>query len=104
VPAPHSSPRPFKCAFISAEGWGTFDQKTSDASQVNLLHPSYGRVRLRTLELAFQAEGNPRQATASLNGQALALHSSFSGKAVRLDASPEIELKAGDILRVEIAL
>lgn len=101
--APRPAPEHFRSFFISAEGWGTFDQKTSGASQVNTLRPAYGRVRLRRLELAYQAGGNPRQATASVDGQALSLRANVSDKTVRLEASPEIELKAGDTLRVEIS-
>ncbi len=100
--APRTTPEDFRCFFITAEGWGTFEQKVSGASQVDALHVAYGRAKLRTLELVFHGNGTPRRASASLNAKPMALESHFSDKKVRLDSALGLELKAGDALRVEI--
>jgi len=100
---PRLTPDSFRCLFITAGGWGTFEQKVSGRSQSNQLLSAYGESKLRALEFAFQGTGTPRSVTATLNGKALAAKSTVSGKTVRVEASEGFALKAGDSLRVEIA-
>jgi hypothetical protein len=101
--APRTTPENFRCFFITADGWGTFEQKISGGLQANALRAAYGQVILRQLEFALQAKGTPSQASAFLNGKAISLGSHFSDKTVRLESSRSLELKAGDSLRVEIS-
>jgi non-lysosomal glucosylceramidase len=99
--APNTTPENFRCFFITAGGWGTFDQRISQSAQVETLTARYGRISLRTLE--FACGGKATKASALLNGKALPLRSSFIAKAARLEASPAIELNAGDSLQVAIS-
>ncbi len=101
--APQTTPENFRCLFITADGWGTFDHKVSGRSQVNSLVAAYGQVKLRTLELDFQAHGTPRVASVFLNGRSRAVNSHFAGKTVRLESDQELQLNPGESLRVEIA-
>jgi len=101
--APKTTPENFRCLFIAAEGWGKFDQQISGKSQANSLTGAYGKIKLRTLELAYQGKTKPQKATATLVGKPLALESRISGNVVRLQAGRELELSAGDSLRVEIS-
>jgi len=101
--APKLTPESFRCFFITAGGWGTFDQKASAAGQVETLIGRYGEVKLRALEFAFNGPKPPRQATATLNGKPASLKSSVSGNTVRLKSATEFALRAHDVLRVEIA-
>jgi non-lysosomal glucosylceramidase len=98
---PRIAPENFRCFFITAGGWGTFEQRASAESQVETLTGRYGRTKLLKLEFACQREG--RKASASLNGKALAVKATFSGRVVRVEASGELALGVGDTLRVEIA-
>ncbi|MGD0922265.1 MAG: GH116 family glycosyl-hydrolase [Terriglobia bacterium] len=99
--APNTTPENFRCFFITAAGWGTFDQRISQSAQVETLSARYGRITLRTLE--FACGGKATKASAMLNGKTLPLTSSFIAKAARLEASPAIELNAGDSLQVVIS-
>jgi len=108
--APRSTPERFRSFFISAEGWGTFDQTTSEGPATAALHVAYGQVRLRAIELAL-AVGSAdaiRRVSGSLNGQPVEIESRApgpsgqAGKTVRLEPSAELVLKAGDTLRVSL--
>jgi hypothetical protein len=99
--APNTTPENFRCFFITAAGWGTFDQRISQSAQVETLTARYGRLTLRTLE--FACAGKATKASALLNGKTLPLTSSFIAKAARLEASPAIVLNAGDSLQVVIS-
>jgi uncharacterized protein (DUF608 family) len=101
--APKTTPENFRCLFITASGWGTFDQKISGASQVNAITAAYGQVKLRTLELALHSKATPRKASAWLNGKPIMLRSHLSRGTARLESSPELQLNAGDSLRVEVS-
>ncbi len=101
--APRVTSENFRCFFITAGGWGTFDQKIAGSSQVNVLTAAYGQIKLRTVEFAFQARGTPLKASVTLNGKAVAMSSRFSGRTVRLESTADLELIAGDSLRVEIS-
>jgi uncharacterized protein (DUF608 family) len=101
--APKTTPENFRCLFITAGGWGTFDQKISGASQVNTISAAYGQVRLRLLEFSLQGRRPPRRASVLLNGKPALLRSHLSAGAVRLESSPELQLSAGDSMRVEVS-
>jgi non-lysosomal glucosylceramidase len=101
--APKTSPEGFRCCFITADGWGTFDQTIAGKSQVNTLRAAYGKVKLHQLEFACAGKQTRRQASATLNGQPLALEARFAGGTVRLESASGFELNPGDSLRVEIS-
>jgi non-lysosomal glucosylceramidase len=51
--APKLSPEDFKCAFTSAEGWGTYWQKRSNGNAECGLQLRWGQLRLKTISLAI---------------------------------------------------
>jgi non-lysosomal glucosylceramidase len=51
--APRLSPEDFKCAFTSAEGWGTFWQKRGTGNAQCGLQLRWGQLRLKTMSLAL---------------------------------------------------
>jgi non-lysosomal glucosylceramidase len=66
--APNLSPEDFKCAFTSAEGWGTFWQKRGAGSTECALQLRWGQLRLKTMSLAI-AEGKRVRTAKVLLGQ-----------------------------------
>ena len=60
--APNLSPENFKCAFTSAEGWGTFWQKRGAGSAECGLQVRWGQLRLKTMSLAVAQGVNPSTA------------------------------------------
>ncbi len=101
--APKIAPENFRCFFITAGGWGSFEQKISASSQINTLSAAYGKISLHTLELAFQGKGPPRSVQAKLNGRVLAADTKLSVNSVRLEWAKELELNPGDSMKIEIA-
>jgi len=66
--APNLSPEDFKCAFTSAEGWGTFWQKRAAGNAECGLQLRWGQLRLKTMSLAI-AEGASLSTAKVLLGQ-----------------------------------
>jgi hypothetical protein len=51
--APRLTPENFRAAFTTAEGWGTFHQTRTDATQTDRLELKWGKLRLRSLSFAL---------------------------------------------------
>ena len=49
--APKIHPEDFKCAFTTAESWGTFIQKISNEGQENMLKIEYGKLKLKSFSI-----------------------------------------------------
>jgi hypothetical protein len=100
--APRISPENFRCFFITAGGWGTFEQTSSGASQTETLAARYGTVKFGRLEFTAAAPLVPGSAAATIDGKSLSAKSTVSGKSVRLDFTSQVVVPAGSVLRVEI--
>ncbi|HLY61637.1 MAG TPA: GH116 family glycosyl-hydrolase [Terriglobia bacterium] len=100
--APKINPNNFRSFVITTEGWGSFDQRFSSGRQTNSLIAAYGKIKLRTLELSFVGQKIPQELAATLNGKVLQLKETITGKTVRLESAPALELNPGDRLQVEI--
>jgi uncharacterized protein (DUF608 family) len=98
---PKITPENFRCFFITADGWGTFDQRFSQGLQIETLTARYGRISLRRLEFACQ--GKPTKASATFNSKVIPLKPRFIARSVRLEADQGIALNAGDSLQVVIS-
>ncbi|MCU0784832.1 MAG: non-lysosomal glucosylceramidase, partial [Verrucomicrobia bacterium] len=69
--APKLAPETFKCAFTSAEGWGTFWQKR-DAERTGCgMQLRWGKLRLKTLSLALADGVRVSTAKVSLAGKSV---------------------------------
>ena len=101
--APKFTPDNFRSFFITAGGWGNFDQKLSTSSQSISLTAAYGRIKLRTLEFTYLGQGTPQKITAALQNQVMQLKVTVAGKSVRIELASDLELSVGDRLQVEIA-
>jgi len=100
--APNLTPENFKCAFTSAEGWGTFWQKRGAADAECGLQLRWGQLRLKTMSLAM-AEGVNRSRAKVLLGQT-EIHSELKaadGRAV-LTFADEIRLTPGKALHITL--
>jgi non-lysosomal glucosylceramidase len=70
--APRLTPENFRCAFTSAEGWGTFSQKVEGRMQKAEITLKWGRLRLRTLALGLTPTVKPEKVTVSIGGRPVA--------------------------------
>lgn len=91
--APRLTPEDFRCAFTSAEGWGTFSQKSEDGDRRAEVKLKWGRLRLKTLALQLPAGKTPAQPQVSLDGKAL------PAKLVMTGSPAEIQLEGGSTRR-----
>jgi len=74
---PRITPGDFRCAFNTAEGWGTFAQSDLDDGRQWTLKVSHGQVKLNTLDL--QTTGD-RKVVVSLNGTPLQVPTEIIGE------------------------
>ena len=97
------SPNHFRCAFATAEGWGSYEEK-SDAGRKNAqVTVKYGKLRLRTLELAGADSSAASLAEVKLNGRSISLKHSQTERRVRITFDEELEISAPQNLEVTIA-
>lgn len=67
--APRLTPENFKCAFTTAEGWGSFWQQSAIATLQSQIAVHWGRLRLKTLVLTPTGGLVPQRVSATLAGQ-----------------------------------
>ena len=100
--APQWAPDRFRCAFTTAEGWGTFDQTKTANGQTVTLTVRWGRTRLQRLSLAALSGLKIQQAVLKTAGKETALTFDVKdGREEILFAEP-ITIEAGQ--NIEIVL
>ena len=97
--APRLTPENFRCAFTSAEGWGSYTQRKTSGKLNATIAVHWGRLKVRTIALEDESAS-----TVDLEhkGATLAAHIAREGKRVLLSLSQPLELAAGE--KLEIAL
>jgi hypothetical protein len=87
--APRLTPEDFRCAFTTAEGWGTYRQKCGARSAECGITMRWGRLRLQTLTLGLPKIFAPSGLVVTLAGRPVAATlSSRDGKTVVQFAEP----------------
>jgi hypothetical protein len=97
--APRLTHENFKCAFTSAEGWGSFAQKLEGGKLTAEISMRWGSLNLKTIALENKLG---HSAKVFLAGQALAVHSQREGKRVLLTLENPVQISAGE--KFEITL
>jgi uncharacterized protein (DUF608 family) len=98
--APNLSRANFKCAFTSAEGWGSFTQKVADGKLQAEIAVRWGRLRLKSIALACE---NGTSVQTSLGSKPLpAAHTLANGRVlIMLDQA--VEIPADESLKISIS-
>jgi uncharacterized protein (DUF608 family) len=99
--APKIEPENFTGAFITSEGWGSFSQKKSGLTQMNILELSYGNLRLNQFETSFTADNKIESVQVLLNGESIKADYSYDGENVMVQI-PEIVLEKNQSLIIKI--
>ncbi len=101
---PRVTPDRFRCFFITAEGWGTFNQRRQDRTQTNTIKLAWGELKLRTLRLGLPEEaGDEVCVTALLGGAELAAATRIEEGFAFVEWEDWLELSASeDELTVQI--
>jgi hypothetical protein len=93
--APRLTPENFRCAFTSAEGWGSFAQKTEGGSHQAAITVRWGRLKLRTF--ACDARSGSRVQASRGTQTLLATLTRAEGRAV-VALAATVDLVAGETL------
>ena len=99
---PRVSPEDFRAAFTAAEGWGAFAQKRDGRTQRATVDLKYGRLHLRTLEIALPEAGQPKNVAVRLAGHPAAAGHSLEGHRLTITLGAETILEPGKPLEVAV--
>ena len=100
--APRIQQDDFKAAFTAAQGWGMFSQERSDGRQRNRIEVRWGRLRLRTLELAVPENTDPSEVTLRVSGERLTPRCNVENDTLRVELQGPVTLHRGQALEVSV--
>jgi non-lysosomal glucosylceramidase len=95
--APKILPENFKCAFTSAEGWGSFAQDAQGGKLKARVAVRFGRLKLKTLALEFSGAGAVR---AAVGNNVLPAKLARDGRRVLVTLAEAVEIPAGQTLEI----
>ncbi len=98
--APRLTPENFKCAFTSAEGWGSFGQKFEGGRHEAEIAVRWGRLKLQTIALENAAA---HSAKVLHGGKPVAAHFQREGQRVLLTFKNPVKISAGEKLEIALA-
>jgi len=100
--APRLSPENFRCAFTTAEGWGTFSQKSKGPRQNVEIRLKRGQLHLKTLTLQVPQDRDTAQVRVTVAGNDVPATLAMNGRQVNIHLKREIRLETGQTLDVAI--
>ena len=98
--APKLSPENFKCAFTSAEGWGSFSQKAEGRGLRAEIAVHWGKLALATMALE-NADGN--SVLISSGRKTLSASLQRDGKRLLIKLAQPLKVAAGETLEISIS-
>ncbi len=99
--APRLSPRAFKAAFTSAEGWGTFMQQREGGQLTAALHVKHGTLRVKTIALA--TDRAPASVRVRVAGRTLRAAHAFTAGRLTITLASDTRLAVGQRLELSAA-
>ena len=100
--APRIHPENFKCAFTSAQGWGSYSQQIDNKLMKAQIALKWGTLKLSTLTLTPQIGRKPVSAKAILMGKQVNVLFNNDGDTVKVSFPNSVLLNAGEILNIEL--
>ncbi|MGO8699351.1 MAG: GH116 family glycosyl-hydrolase [Limisphaerales bacterium] len=98
--APKISPQDFKSAFTSAEGWGTFSQKSDQGNLRAQITLRSGKLSLRTIALEF---AGPNAARVTLGQNVVPASVSREDRRVLITLPDPVEISAEQTLEIVLS-
>ena len=102
--APKMTPEDFKCAFTTAEAWGTFSQKAKKKDHHASLSIAYGKLFLKQFSLELLRDSEVKKVNATLGGESINLSFEQKDNKLSLHFDQGLDLKESDLLAFEIKL
>ncbi|MCX6902898.1 MAG: GH116 family glycosyl hydrolase, partial [Verrucomicrobia bacterium] len=96
--APRLNPENFKCAFTTAEGWGSYQQRLEAAALKSQVSVKWGRLRLATFSQALPPGFRPAKVKATVAGKAVPATLIVQAGRADLKFEQAFLLQAGDSL------
>lgn len=101
--SPRLRPEDFRAAFTAAEGWGTLSQERAGGRQISRVELAWGRLRLRTLAVAWPPDAPEDAGVALKHGDAaVGMTSRREGAMLRIEMATEQVLQSGESLVLQI--
>ena len=97
--APRLTPENFKCAFTSAEGWGSFSQQIENGKFTAEIAVRWGKLKLQSVALQTDAASSVK---ITLNRKVVASRLRRDGKKVLLTLEQPVEIAAGEKLEITL--
>jgi len=98
--APKLTPDNFKCAFIAAEGWGSYSQKIENGKLTATIAMRWGKLPLKTITLE-NAAANSVQVV--LAGKSVTARLTRDGRRVSITLNQPVEIAANATLKIIIS-
>jgi non-lysosomal glucosylceramidase len=98
--APKISPENFKCAFTSAEGWGSYSQNAESGKFTARITVRYGKLRLNSLALEFSDSNAVR---AAVGNNVLSAKLVRDERRVLVTLAEAVEIPAGQTLEIHLS-
>ncbi len=98
---PRITPEDFRCAFTTAEGWGTFEQKDTGNGREWKIDLKHGQLKLVTLQL--QAKSPAASVTAQVAGNTISVTPKFDGQSLTIELPPDTLLQTDASLTITTA-
>jgi len=100
--APRLTPEDFRAPFTSAEGWGTFEQKSDDHAMHATLALKYGGLRVRSIALTLPEKVPAASVSVTSHDHALKSTHALSDRKLTITLAADTHLSAGESLQIAI--
>lgn len=94
---------PFKCAFTTAEGWGTFSQQSADRAANCRILLKWGELRVRTIALAVPETAHPKNVKVTIAGRVAESSHSQSGSRLLITLAEEAEIRVNQAIEIRLS-
>jgi uncharacterized protein (DUF608 family) len=101
--APRLNPDNFKCAFTTAQGWGTYCQQSEISNLKSQLTLKWGKLRLRTLALQPAANLKPTKVSVKVAGKVVPASLKLNEKRAEIEFGAGFVLQEGQRLEVTLS-
>jgi uncharacterized protein (DUF608 family) len=100
--APRFKAGDFRCAFIAAEGWGSFSQRAADGKCAWKIEVRHGQLSLSALELELPPGVAGAKPGVSLASQRVAATTRIEGRKLRIGFAERLVIGSGMTLSVDL--
>lgn len=99
---PKLAPEAFRCAFTTAQGWGTFDHRSLATERHATLHLRWGSLRLASLSLPWISSNPPARVRATIHGRQIPCTAEVNDRQAVLRFDPPLTLLVDQALRLQL--